>query len=646
MITANNDSNVAGQCWINVRLECDDSNVTWQTDHVNVRIYITFSTSSYVTDSNNTLSFNGSASDSKTPGININYFHGTTAIYDYTVQAPINTGGTTPFTINATLSGVEYAGANLNASTTITLPRRPFGTSSFTVDKSLVLTDTPLTFTVHPNDASFKHTFYVMNPSTSQWIWLAGGISGGNPFTYQYTPTTAWFAPFYPNTNSAPLKLLVETYTSSNKYIGGNFATVTCQVNDAYAKPSISSVTVTDTNRNVSLQTSSFVQGMSTLNVATSTSAQYGASISKIAVSYDGQYAEGSSVSNISASTSGSIPLSVTVTDSRGISSQYSSNISVLPYSKPIIKSFSLNRSDANKVEKSDGVYGHAVSQNTISSVLKNGSEINKLSFNIKYRLKGSTAAYTNWMTGTFGVGVLNCNTSDYSNDTSTSLAFSPSQSYEVIFTINDIFSTTSITYVLPTEMVPLSIGKTGVGIGRVGTKGSIDAVSDIYTDGKFFAGGIPVGSVPVGGIMPYAGSTAPVGYLLCQGQAISRTTYADLFAIIGTTYGGGDGSSTFNIPDLYNRVPVGLGADEHFNALGKKGGETVHTLTVNEMPSHNHPGQYRYFNPADYTSTMPFTQVGANGYSPTVTIGFNAGGNQAHNNIQPYITLNYIIKT
>ena len=110
--------------------------------------------------------------------------------------------------------------------------------------------------------------------------------------------------------------------------------------------------------------------------------------------------------------------------------------------------------------------------------------------------------------------------------------------------------------------MVPLSIGKTGVGIGRVGTKGSIDAVSDIYTDGKFFAGGIPVGSVPVGGIMPYAGSTAPFGYLLCQGQAISRTTYADLFAIIGTTYGGGDGSSTFNIPDLYNRVPVGLGSD------------------------------------------------------------------------------------
>ena len=83
-----------------------------------------------------------------------------------------------------------------------------------------------------------------------------------------------------------------------------------------------------------------------------------------------------------------------------------------------------------------------------------------------------------------------------------------------------------------------------------------------------------------------YAGSTAPSGFLVCDGSAISRTTYADLFTAIGTVYGAGDGESTFNIPNLSGRVAVGTAAGM---SIGSTGGSESVTLTANELPSHVH---------------------------------------------------------
>ena len=98
--------------------------------------------------------------------------------------------------------------------------------------------------------------------------------------------------------------------------------------------------------------------------------------------------------------------------------------------------------------------------------------------------------------------------------------------------------------------------------------------------------------SVPTGVISAFAGTAAPTGYLMCDGTAISRVTFATLFAAIGTTYGPGDGSSTFNLPNLRGRVPVGLdAATPVFNALNNRGGEITHTLTVAELVAHGHTG-------------------------------------------------------
>lgn len=76
-------------------------------------------------------------------------------------------------------------------------------------------------------------------------------------------------------------------------------------------------------------------------------------------------------------------------------------------------------------------------------------------------------------------------------------------------------------------------------------------------------AGGVLYADVPVGTIMPYGGSNPVDGFLLCQGQAVNRTTYAELFKVIGTAFGAGDGSTTFNVPDLRETVPVGVGEND-----------------------------------------------------------------------------------
>ena len=90
-------------------------------------------------------------------------------------------------------------------------------------------------------------------------------------------------------------------------------------------------------------------------------------------------------------------------------------------------------------------------------------------------------------------------------------------------------------------------------------------------------------GIVPPGMIAPYAGKTAPEGWLLCDGSAVSRTTYADLYAAIGTTYGAGNGSTTFALPDLRGRVPAGANAS---NALASKAGADSKNIAKANLPN------------------------------------------------------------
>ena len=183
---------------------------------------------------------------------------------------------------------------------------------------------------------------------------------------------------------------------------------------------------------------------------------------------------------------------------------------------------------------------------------------------------------------------------------------------------------------------------------------------------------------LPAGTIVQWPGATAPANWLLCQGQAVSRTTYASLFAAIGVQFGVGDGITTFNLPDLRGRVAVGFDTTQtEFNVLGGTGGAKTHTLTAAEIPSHTHTGttassgahthdiaqKYRDGSDAHThgsangkmaqagasagwtdTSGAPAAALSAGAHTHTFTTDA-AGSGGAHNNLQPYITLNYIIK-
>lgn len=145
-----------------------------------------------------------------------------------------------------------------------------------------------------------------------------------------------------------------------------------------------------------------------------------------------------------------------------------------------------------------------------------------------------------------------------------------------------------------------------------------------------------------IGVVKMFAGSIAPTGYLICDGSAVSRTAYANLFNVIGTSYGDGDGATTFNLPDLKGRVVTGYNSnDTSFDTIGKTGGEKTHTLTINEIPSHTHALDVLGSGsetPAGLNYTV--SPGGANTNFTQLT-----GGGQPHNNLQPYIVMNYIIK-
>jgi len=148
---------------------------------------------------------------------------------------------------------------------------------------------------------------------------------------------------------------------------------------------------------------------------------------------------------------------------------------------------------------------------------------------------------------------------------------------------------------------------------------------------------------VPIGGLISTAVPTNPdaTQLLFCDGSAVSRTTYADLFAICSTSYGVGDGSTTFNLPDLRGRAVLGEGTGSGLTArsLGDNGGEEDHVILEAELPAHTHAQRVRVLGvggSSHYSIDGGATVVG--GVDTT-------GSDTGHNTMQPYLALSYFIR-
>lgn len=152
--------------------------------------------------------------------------------------------------------------------------------------------------------------------------------------------------------------------------------------------------------------------------------------------------------------------------------------------------------------------------------------------------------------------------------------------------------------------------------------------------------------TLPIGIILPFSDDTIPEGYMLCDGAAISRTTYSTLFGIIGTTYGEGDGSTTFNLPNLKGRVPVGRDiTDTDFDTLGETGGEKEH-MHYNGMSAYNNQLTVSNTNSdSSHSADELYTITGTNGFNGVGTQNVYAYSTESGSSLQPYQVVNYIIK-
>lgn len=189
---------------------------------------------------------------------------------------------------------------------------------------------------------------------------------------------------------------------------------------------------------------------------------------------------------------------------------------------------------------------------------------------------------------------------------------------------------------------------------GNLDISGNLTVVGDLrgrnyYASGNFYLDNYVL--IPAGTIIQSAAIDEPAGWLDCNGRVLSVVVYADLFNAIRYTYGGVYSGSdlSFNIPDMRGRIGVGSGNGSGLLAktLGTTGGAESHTLTVDEMPAHDHGGSTGSANAAligsTGTSIINDHQVADNGsHSHTIP---SQGGGSAHNNMQPYVVLRYLIK-
>ena len=170
---------------------------------------------------------------------------------------------------------------------------------------------------------------------------------------------------------------------------------------------------------------------------------------------------------------------------------------------------------------------------------------------------------------------------------------------------------------------------------------------------------------IPTATIVPWSSASVPSGFLECDGSAVSRTTYATLFGIVGTTYGVGDGSTTFNVPDLADNVPVGksnnkslasTGGANTVAATGNIAGSTANaTLSTAQLASHSHSGGGNSMGQSggnaanqgsdglNFVSMNTGSSGSGGGHSHNMSANFTGDATSV---LQPYLTLIYIIKT
>lgn len=509
------------------------------------------------------------------------------------------------------------------------------------------------------NPLNRQVTIDLKQVDTNVTIESYSGTYNGMLSGFDSAETKSNFYDSIPNskTGNAYAKITcAETGTTANS------ANVQYSINEFECYPSFTTFDINDSNTDIVALTGSttsnpiFVKGysipkviISSANKATLNDTYPAGSI----VSYDINFENGSksvtySESNLETTLdtwqSGSA-INITAVDSRDVSSTPIATKTAIykDYNKPYISSAVVER-DQN------GVGDDA--ELTLSATWWNnsfGSVSNSIT-DIKYYYKQTTSSTYIAGTGTitYTISGNNIIVSGVSLDgPGEQNEWDIQNAYNIKIIIEDELSSSEdfiVTLATGSPAFAISQNKVAVG-GKYDDvyQSSLQVHGDINISGDYLIDGVPIGggggvsgdTFPIGGILPYPSSTAPTNWLVCDGSAVSRTTYAELFAVIGTNYGAGDGSTTFNLPNYKGRVPVGQDTnDTDFDTIGETGGSKY-----SQEHKHNFIVGNIYYQTGGTNAIVPTNPPGA-GSIETSTAGTGNSGN-----LQPYQVSCFIIK-
>ena len=577
------------------------------------------------------------------------YYFGTKTVQTNQIKVSHNQEGNASVNISSSFNGGSWGSASGNK--TVDLPQIPRGSKITNTQKSFDLG----TNLVILNITKYVDTYYdVLSISMNNTTLRT--VNGVND-KYVFNPTDAELETIYnsvPNNNSQTITFTLTTYSNSDKTTQIGVSSVyNITGNIVNANPTLTGFDYEDTNPltlNLSGDSSKIINGYSTLKISNLVcNANKGATLKLVQIN-NTQYPYDNNFSVSIPNWSGNV-ITMYVFDSRNNSTKLEVPIGInyVDYKEKVIINKSCTRY-ANVNEESNLSFSGEWFNSSF------GTHNNQLSATYKYRQKGGNE----WIQGTTNINItVDGNTYSYSGyiKGDTNNGFATENSYEIEIIVTDSLSSKSATTILIAGEPAMDIYHSNVSIGGYYNEDESEYQAQFKKAVNFYGGiyknGVEIGgeSLPIGSMIPFGSQeNIPSNWKICDGSAISRETYAELFDVIGTSYGAGDGSTTFNLPDKRGRVSVGLDSNQtEFDTIGKKSGEKTHQLTINEMPSHDHrltplvdirqgDGQ------TNANSGSLGTHLGGYVSKPNTAVSLT-GGDQPHNNLQPYEVDVWIIK-
>lgn len=463
----------------------DVNAINWDTDNVSIQVKATTYQSLYSGD-NQTLNRTGNWSGSTTyympasANTTINIFEAT---YNVTPQ----TSGAVTVNYGGNITG-HYGGANFSANVQIVIAQKPFGTSQVSLSSTNFDMGTTVTINTNRLNTSFTHTIkYSYNGAT-------GTIATGVGDSTTWNSPIATLAPRIPNATSGTGTITCETYNGST-LIGTSSVNFTAKV-PASVVPGLGSIGISDTNLTVNtvLGASVYAQYLSKLAVTlNSCTAPHGATITKQTIKIGSDTAVDVTPSGTSRgtsnsytmpqviATSGAVSVVGTVTDSRGRTVTSTTNLTIMEYTLPSATKLSVVRTNSAGTTNPLGTYIRATMTGSARTMVVSATERNRLSYQLERRQLPS-GGWSTVIAKTAESATLTLSTTSAALGT-----FVITAGFEFKLTIFDKFNSTSTLFTIGTGEVTLSLNKSGIGVGKVWSKGSIDAAGAVYAAGGFY---------------------------------------------------------------------------------------------------------------------------------------------------------------